>query len=71
MMEGEDQSSVPASLFPKHKTPTHIKTRKERKQNLVMREAEKRTQESLERMQNNAENSFMPCEDGATANCRV
>ena len=57
MMEGEDQSSVPASLFPKHKTPTHIKTRKERKQNLVMREAEKRTQESLERLQSNAENS--------------
>ena len=56
-MEGEELSSVPASLFPKNKASSYIKTRKERKQNLVMREAEKRTQESLERMQNNAENS--------------
>ena len=55
-MEGEEHSSVPASLFPPKKS-SYIKTRKERKQNMVMREAEKRTQESLERMQSNAENS--------------
>ena len=57
MMEGEELSSVPASLFPPNKKSSYIKTRKEKKQNLVMREAERRTQESLERLQSNAENS--------------
>ena len=56
-MEGEDQSSIPASLYPKTKGSSYIKTRKERKQNHFMREAEQRTQETLDRMQSNAENS--------------
>ena len=43
MMEGEELSSVPASLYPKSKASSYIKTRKERKQNQVMREAEQRT----------------------------
>ena len=55
-MEGEEQSSIPASLFPPKKS-SYIKTRKEKKQNLLMQEAGKRTQESLDRMQSNAENS--------------
>lgn len=56
-MEGEDRSSIPASLYPKSKGSSYIKTRKERKQNHFMREAEQRTQETLDRMQSNAENS--------------
>ena len=55
-MEGEEETYVPASLFPPKKS-SYIKTRKEKKQNLVMREAEKRTHESLERLQLNVENS--------------
>ena len=59
MMEGEELSSVPATLYPSGKNASYIKTRKEKKQkqNQVMREAEKRTQESLDRLQLNVENS--------------
>ena len=57
MMEGEELSSVPATLYPPGKNASYIKTRKEKKQNQVMREAEKRTQESLDRLRLNVENS--------------
>ena len=45
---------MPASLIPPS-NKSSVKTRKERKQNQVMREANQRTQESLERI--NAENT--------------
>ena len=60
MMEGEDEN-VPSSLIPPYTPPTKhssVKTRKERKgQNQVMKEAEKRTQESLERIITTGENN--------------
>ena len=50
-MEGEDEQTMSQSLTKKH--GTSVKTRKEKKKNHFMKEAERRTQESLERMRIN------------------
>ena len=55
-MEGEDEPGVPSQLRSATKQPTSVKTRKERKANQLMKEAGKRTRESLERMSINEEN---------------
>ena len=55
-MEGEDEPGIPSQLRSATKQPNSVKTRKERKANQLMKEAGKRTRESLERLSITEEN---------------